>query len=276
MARHYGTHGYGITSRVLHWLVAALMLGAALRGLTMVGLPAGSEAEVAAILAAYSAHKTMGIAILTLVLLRLVATLSVRGPGPLHPERTFETFLARTAHFVLWGAMLAMPLSGWVRHASAPGFAPILWPLGQGLPGIPANEALSLTARSVHAWAAATLAVTLALHILGTLKHILIDRDATLARMTTGRGPYAEPARGVAAPLIAAAVIWAAILTAGVLTAPEPEPDPFADAPGQEDGEFALPDFEDPNAGTAPDGAPGSPSEGEQPEIIDEPPPPAD
>jgi len=273
MARHYGTHGYGITARVLHWLVAALIVGAALRGVTMVSLPATTEAQVAAILSAYSAHKTVGIAALALILLRLVAALLVRGPGPLHPERAFETFLARTTHFVLWGGMLAMPLSGWVRHASAPEFAPILWPFGQGLPGVPADEALSLTARSVHFWTAMTLAVALTLHVIGTLKHIVIDRDATLARMTTGRGPYAEPARSVATPLIAAAIIWAAILTVAVTTAPGPEPDVFTDETQEfEPLEGFAPEM--PSSDLEGTSTPGEPSSSEAP--IDMPLPPAD
>lgn len=272
MPRHHGTHGYGATARILHWLVALLLAGAALRGLSMVGLPAGTEAEVAAVLAAYSTHKTLGVAAFAIILLRLLWVAVSSAPGPLHPERPLETFLGRTTHLVLWGAMLALPLSGLLRHSSAPGFAPILWPLGQVLPGVPADEALSLVARNIHAWSAATLGVAVGLHLAGVLKHVVLDADATLARMTTGRGPYAAPARGRPWPLVVALLIWSGVIAGAIATAPAPEPDPFF----EDATEFAPADTD---AIPAPAEADGPATRTSQPtgtETVDEPAPPAD
>lgn len=274
MPRHHGTHGYGATARILHWLVALLLAGVALRGLSMVSLPAGTEAEVAAVLAAYSTHKTLGVAAFAIILLRLLWVTLSTAPGPLHPERPLETFLGRTTHLVLWGAMLALPLSGLVRHSAAPGFAPILWPMGQALPGVPADEGLSLVARNIHAWSAATLGLAVLLHLAGVLKHVVLDADATLARMTTGRGPYAAPARGRLWPSAFALLIWSGVIAGAVATAPAPELDPFFD----DASEFVPADTGSAPAPVEPDGpatpAP-QPTETET-ETVDEPTPPAD
>ncbi len=278
MARHRGKHGYGPAMRLLHWLVAALLVAVAWRGLTMVRLPAATEADAAAVFAAYSLHKTVGLAALALILLRLAARLLTSGPGPLHPERKVELFLARLTHLTLWGAMILLPLSGWLRHASAPGFAPILWPFGQHLPGIPADESFSQLMQTFHRLAGWVLAAALSLHLLGTLKHLLVDRDATMARMTTGRGPYAPPAAGAWMPALAALGLWALVALVALRTAPAPEPDPFD----------ALPEGFAPLSDPAPEAAPpvAAPPPADQgpapedaeasSEPVDMPPPPAD
>ena len=279
MSRHHGQHGYGPVTRLLHWLVALLVLATALRGLTMVRLPATTEAEVAAIFGAYSLHKTLGIAALGLIFLRLLTRLFAGAPGPLHPERRAEVFLARLTHLTLWGGMIVLPVSGWLRHATAPDLAPILWPFGQHLPGLAQDEALSGLFQTIHRLAGWILATALALHILGTVKHALFDRDATLARMTTGHGPYAQPGRFPWLAALAALLIWGGMIGGAALTAPRPAPDPFTSDPVTADPVTADPftaapeGFEADSAPAAPTPAPAAP---EPAETIDMPPPPAD
>lgn len=282
MARHHGQHGYGPATRVLHWLIAALLVAVAWRGFTMVRLPSATEADAAAVFSAYSLHKTAGLAALALILLRLVARLLASGPGPLHPERKAELFLARLTHLTLWGAMILLPLSGWLRHASAPGFAPILWPFGQHLPGIPADESLSQLMQTFHRLAGWVLAAALSLHLLGTLKHLLVDRDATMARMTTGRGPYAPPAGGAWIPALAALGLWALVALVALRTTPAPEPDPFGAPPEgfapltDPAPDTAPPAGEAPAPDLKPAPAPAPDTAAEPSETIDMPPPPAD
>ncbi|MCU9848731.1 cytochrome b/b6 domain-containing protein [Defluviimonas sp. WL0024] len=220
-------HGFGRAARAFHWLCALAIVAAAALGLYMLRLPAGSETEVAAVYRAFSAHKTLGIVALALILARLGWTLRHPGPGPLHPARRVETFLADLVHWILWGAMLALPVTGWLHHSAAPGFAPILWPFGQSLPLVSADEARALEWRTLHRAASWLLYGALALHILGALKHALVDRDATLARMVTGNGPPVAPARAGRYAAILAAALWTATIAVSLRLAPEPEPDPF-------------------------------------------------
>lgn len=217
--------GYGSIARALHWLMAALILTEIGLGLSAVTLPAGSDAEIARLFTTFSIHKTLGIAVLLLALLRLLWTLSQPHPAPLHPKRRAETLLAETVHWALYGGLIVMPLSGFLRHASAPGdFARILWPFGQRLPGLPVDDAVSAAFSAIHQTGWLLLAALILLHVLGALKHALIDRDATLARMT-GSADLPEPPAGprlprAIAPLLALA-IWSGAITLAVSRDPE-------------------------------------------------------
>lgn len=236
-----GTSGYDRAARALHWLAAPAILALIALGLAMVRLPATDEAEVARVFRAYSIHKTLGIGVLALAALRIGWRLRHPGPGPLHPDRRAETALARLVHHTLLGAMLVLPVSGFLHHSAAPGFAPILWPFGQSLPFLPADERLALIFASVHRVSGWLLFAALGLHLLGVAKHRFIDRDATLARMVSGTGPPVPPAGRAMASVLVAAALWAASVLAGYLLAPEPAPDPF-DLFAPADGDAPQPD----------------------------------
>ena len=224
-------HGYDPVARLLHWVVALAILGTFGLGLWMTGLPAETEAEVTQVFRSYSFHKTLGVGVFGLAVLRIGWTLTHPGPGPLHPERRVENFLAHMTHWGLWIGMLALPATGFLHHTAAPGFAPVLWPFGQTLPFIPADEALALIFRQMHELSGWLLAAFLALHVAGALKHALLDRDATLARMATGTGPPAAPAAKPRLGVVLALALWVALAVTAILTAPEPEADPFDDLP---------------------------------------------
>ncbi|MEL6960630.1 MAG: YceI family protein, partial [Pseudomonadota bacterium] len=105
------------------------------------------------------------------------------------------------------------PLSGWVMHAAEDGFAPIWWPFGQNLPFVPKSESWAMTAGAIHWAAGLLLGVTLAAHIAGALKHKLVDKDATLARMvssTEAGDPAAQSPHGVTA--FAGGAVWVVVL----------------------------------------------------------------
>ena len=136
--------------------------------------------------AVFAAQDHRGSPVLALAVLRILWALSQPRPAPLHPERRLETLAAEAAHWLLYGAILVLPLSGWVMHAAEDGFAPIWWPFGQTLPFVPKSDTIAGIAGGVHFLAAIALVATLAAHIGGALKHALIDRDATLARMWRG------------------------------------------------------------------------------------------
>ncbi len=236
--------GYSATARAFHWLTAALILTNIPLAYWAKALPRDTGAAAARLASAYSLHKTIGVAVLFIALARLVWRMTHDRPAPLHPERRLETFLAETVHRALYGAILIMPLSGWLAHAASTGFAPILWPFGQHLPPVPVAEDLSALFKSIH-WAASKLLVTaLILHVAGALKHALIDRDGTLARMVTGRATRApDPAPATRLPLLAALLLCAATLATGfaVATAPAAVITPIADtAPRTGSGNWTV------------------------------------
>ncbi|MCX7890287.1 MAG: cytochrome b [Rhodobacteraceae bacterium] len=221
--------GYDPVARTFHWLGVLLVLSAVLVGLRMTRLPMESDADFAAAMKVFSIHKTIGVAAFLTALLRILWAVLRPRPGPLHPQRRVETFLAALVHWSLYGALLVMPLSGWIYSSANPGYAPILLPVPQVLPFVPATEAASNIWKSVHHVAAWVLYAAVALHVAGAFKHAILDMDATLARMTTGRGPAVPAARFRPLPALLALALWAATLAAGILAAPAPEPDPFQD-----------------------------------------------
>lgn len=216
---------YGGPARLFHWLTALLIVTAAALGLCATGLPTGSPEQVAAAVTAFSAHKTIGVAAFFVALARILWAVTQPRPAPLHPARRLETLAAETVHWALYGAMLVMPLSGWVKHAAQAGFAPIWGPFGQGLPFVPQSAALAQAAGAVHGLAAWVLGAAVALHVAGALKHALIDRDATLARMTHGLAAGSGAHRaGRAAPALALS-IWAGVMGVAVLPGAATRPD---------------------------------------------------
>lgn len=217
---------YGAVARALHWLTALLILAAVALALYMQGLPRGSDAEVARVSLLYSVHKTIGIAALATALLRILWAVAQPKPLPLHPENRLETFAATAIHWSLYAAMLALPVTGWLFHAATDGFAPILWPFGQSLPFVPKSPALAMLFRALHGLSANLLYGSLALHVLGALKHAVVDRDGTLARMVTGRAPAATAATAPPPPTrwpaFVALGLWAASLAVTAATLPPP------------------------------------------------------
>lgn len=222
--------GYGATTRALHWLTALLVLVLLPLGLLANRLSFATDAEIARTFLLFSAHKTLGIVALLIGLLRLHLRLTRPRPGSLHPERAAETFVATAAHWALAFALILVPLAGWFAHAANPGLAPIRWPFGQTLPFIGTEPGLAAGLGAVHRVFAWTLVALLALHVAGVLRHVLIDRDATLARMLSSSeaGPVATHASP--APWLAAVALWALSLALGLLLGLTAAPDPGIEA----------------------------------------------
>jgi cytochrome b561/polyisoprenoid-binding protein YceI len=189
---------YGSVARALHWLTALLILTAIPLGLYANALPFDSPADLARKAQAFSLHKTVGVAAFLVALVRILWALAQPRPVPLHPGRLWETRAAALVHWALYLALVAVPLSGWVLHAATTGFAPILWPLGQDLPLVPKSAALAAAAAALHGVFTKLLGAAVLLHVAGALRHALVDRDATLARMW--RGTPAAPAPDAPAP----------------------------------------------------------------------------
>ncbi len=221
---------YGSVARSLHWLTALLILTAIPLGLYANSLPFDTGEALAEKARVFSLHKTIGVTAFFVALIRILWAVTQPRPAPLHPDRRVETALAAVVHWALYLSLVLVPLTGWVHHAATTGFAPILWPFGQDLPLVPKSPAVEHLAASLHFVFTKVLVASILLHIAGGLKHALIDRDGTMARMITGRAADvpAVPHRS-RGPVLAALAIYAA--GAGValsLTGPEPAAAPAA------------------------------------------------
>ena len=178
---------FGTISKTLHWFGAALILAMFALGAVAVKYPLETPEQMAAKWELFALHKTVGVCAFFFGVVRVFSMWFQPKPAPLAHHGMVEIFAARTVHSLLTVLMIAVPLAGWVRHASLPGFAPIYLPFGDSLPFVPPDPHLSEMASMVHFGFVVLLGATILLHVSGALKHHLWDRDATLKRMLPGK-----------------------------------------------------------------------------------------
>jgi cytochrome b561/polyisoprenoid-binding protein YceI len=208
---------YGTVTKTFHWLIALLILTLIPLGLIANDMAYDTADQLATKAWLFSLHKTLGITVFVVAIARILWALTQPKPANLHPERKLETFAAETVHWLLYASLVIVPLSGWIHHAATSGFAPIWLPIGQDLPLVPKSEAVAGAFGAMHEIATNALEASLALHILGALKHHFIDRDSTLRRMWFGTTTATAPGgtHNSRRPAVAAAAVWAVAIAFG-------------------------------------------------------------
>ncbi len=211
------TQTYGTVTKTFHWLTALLIITLIPLGIIANGLPYETSEELAQKAYLFSLHKTLGIFVFFVALARILWALSQPKPGLLHADRKVESWAAETVHWLLYGSLLLVPLSGWIHHAATTGFAPIWWPLGQSLPFVPKDPDVAATFAGLHIVFERVLALSIFLHIAGALKHHFVDKDVTLRRMWFGSAsvPKTSGGHSRAVPLVSALAAWVIALFIG-------------------------------------------------------------
>lgn len=129
-------------------------------------------------------HKSIGLTLLMLTLLRLAVR--VKNPALPLPDGTpgWQKLVARGTHVLLYVLLITLPLAGWLASTAAGRpvqfFFLFQWP---DLPFVPASRDLARDLMDFHELAGKTLIGLVILHVLGGLKHYLVDRDGVLQRM---------------------------------------------------------------------------------------------
>lgn len=161
----------------LHWLLAVGLLYQLGLGLWMEGIPKtppGVRAEW------FNWHKSMGIVFGLLIVLRLLWRLTHRPPPLPKSLPRWQTWAAHANHSLLYGCMLAMPLSGFLGSSFTA--YPIKF-FGTPLPrGWEASAALKELFGAIHSTCSYVLMATIATHLLAALWHAH-RRDGVVQRM---------------------------------------------------------------------------------------------
>lgn len=176
------TTSYTLTARWLHWLiVAAIVLQYVLANLADV---AAGESETLRQLALLANHKSVGMTILVVAILRLAWRWRHPAPAlPLHMGE-WQRRAASLTHWSLYGCLLLLPTSGWLM-SSASAYS-VSWFNILPLPDLVGpDEQLTEQLKVVHEALAGCLFVLALLHIGAAIKHALWDRDDVLIRMTS-------------------------------------------------------------------------------------------
>jgi cytochrome b561 len=178
-----------LSLRLVHWASAALVLAALALGVYMVQL----VHDLATRFGLTQAHKSIGVSVLALTIVRLCLRLVARAPKPA-PAAPLILLAAKSAHIALYALLLAMPLSGWLMATTTPVRVPTVvfglfvlpYPFGPDLPTYRA-------AHAAHVVSAIALASLIVLHIGAALTHTLIRRDRTFTRMWLSRAAPRSP-----------------------------------------------------------------------------------
>lgn len=168
---------FGAVAKSFHWVMALMMIGLLGLGFYMAGMERSPfKFEL------YSWHKSFGIVVLALVVFRVIWRFISAPPKALETHASWEKLLSKTIHIVLYVSMIGFPLSGWVM-SSAGGHGVSVFGFFD-MPAIVAeNKDIGASAKLAHVIFAYSLIIALGLHILGGLKHHVVDKDLTLARM---------------------------------------------------------------------------------------------
>lgn len=200
---------WGWGSQFFHWATALAILATAFVGLTMEDVDA---------LWYYGLHKSLGMTVFGLVVLRMLWRLVDRRPPYPAGMPGWQRLASSGAHALIYAAMLVMPISGWLYNSAAR--RPLDWfgvfkipsltaldretqtysVLGFDAPAfIDTPQKLRALAGDVHETLFYAGAVLIAVHLAAALKHHFSDRDATLARMLPGLRSPAATAKPVPA-----------------------------------------------------------------------------
>ena len=173
---------------VLHWLVAVLITVNVVLGLSADHVPDDSVRSV------IDAHKSNGISVLGLALLRILWRITHRPPEVAVVYRRLEHIAAILAHGGLYLLMLLLPLSGWLHDSAWKDaathpmhwFGLFEWPRIGAIMSLPptTREALHTKFGDLHVALSYFLYALLALHIAGALKHQWLDGEQSLQRMS--------------------------------------------------------------------------------------------
>jgi cytochrome b561 len=172
-----GPH-FSIPSRLLHWLMAVLLLAMLFIG---AGMAATVSDRYSLLL---SIHRPLGIAILILVMLRFANRL-ISPPPPL-PDTLppIQRLAAHASHLLLYALMFIMPLVGW-GMLSAGGYPIVLYGPWHLPPILPQDAELYAVLRQSHTVLAYLLFATFLAHLAAALFHGLIRRDGVLESMAS-------------------------------------------------------------------------------------------
>lgn len=167
---------WGAMAMFFHWTMVLGILGNGAWGLLMTGMkPSMSKINV------YALHKSIGLTVLALLLLRLLWRRFDR-PPPAEPAPRWQRIIAAVSHGLLYTLVAAIPLSGWWFN-SLSGY-PLQWFKLFNLPALAGkHDQLAKLALETHEYLFWLLIAMLAVHVGAALKHHLADNDNVLRRM---------------------------------------------------------------------------------------------
>lgn len=164
----------------LHWLVAISIIMLMVVGIYM------SNNDVYSL---YPIHKSIGILIFAVILVRVVWRLKNGFPEPVGNYSSIEHILAKLVHWVLLIGTVMFPISGMMMSGAGGhglevfGVQLLAENVNAAGEAVPLNAQAAKLGYNMHGLLGKVFIAAIALHVIGALKHHIVDKDGTLRRM---------------------------------------------------------------------------------------------
>ncbi len=176
---------YNSVAVFMHWLIALAIVSMLAIGWIMTNLDKGDPNKFAL----FQLHKSIGITILLLSVLRLFWRLMNRVPALPNTLKVWEKCAARATHWLFYILIIGMPLTGWIMISTSKHNIPTLlyglipWPNLPKLGDLPNKQGINGLTEDTHGILAYVMAALIVLHVGAAMKHHFINRDDVLIRM---------------------------------------------------------------------------------------------
>jgi cytochrome b561/polyisoprenoid-binding protein YceI len=176
---------YDAIAMLLHWVTALAVLGLIAMGLVMTDLKPGSHLQFSL----YQWHKSVGITVLALSILRLGWRLAHRPPELPAAMPPWEKTVSHLTHWGFYVLLLAMPMTGWATVSASPLNIPTVlygvlpWPHLPWLPGLENKKAVEEVLEDIHGAGGNVMIGLIVLHVAAALRHRILLKDQVVQRM---------------------------------------------------------------------------------------------
>ena len=227
---------YSSAAKFLHWALALALAFQLGLGWQLEHIPKGPL-----LFAAYQMHKSVGISILLLTLVRIAIRVIYR-PPPLMADNPWALLAAKIVHWALYAIMLIGPLTGWMLVSTAKIKVPTLLFGTVPWPHLPIPQGWHEPAENVHGAVGTLLLVLFFLHFLGALRHQFLKDENILGRML----PFMNPApitkaKAAGLAFLAFFIMWAAHGAGWQYPFSRPKAAPAVETPAPQNGTPVAP-----------------------------------
>lgn len=170
---------YSPMIKFLHWLIAFAVIIMLFVGFFLPDIPDQYQA--------YMLHKSVGITLLFLVLLRFIWIHATGRPPLPDSVKLWEKGLSRFVQYGFYLLLILMPLSGWIMSVANEYIPSYFGMFNLPFPGVSPNKPLGEFMAESHEIIAWILIGFIVLHVAGALKHHFIDKDNVLKQMLPGK-----------------------------------------------------------------------------------------
>lgn len=166
---------YGVISKIFHWLMALLIISVLVMGFLLDSL---NKPEF------YKIHKAVGFVVLLLAIMRLFWRLINKAPEYQNSMPQLIVLAANLGHYLLYGLMIAVPLSAFIASNAAHRPVSFLFMFDMSSFFETKNIELAKNLMNLHSILAFIFAVVIIIHVLAVGYHHFIRKDNILLRMT--------------------------------------------------------------------------------------------